>query len=112
VEIGPRDVAAAQAAVVSRARGEKQTLSADGVARWAVEALKADQALLLEEATRLRDDRTGVADDVEGALEHDGAVRIPWAAVGEEGEQRLAAAGLSVRCLLRDGDDAIVARAY
>jgi prolyl-tRNA synthetase len=112
VELGPRDVAAAQASVISRTRGEKQTISAGGVARWAVEALEADQAALLEEATRLRDDRTAAVDDVAGALEHGGAVRIPWAAVGDEGEQRLAAAGLSVRCLLRDGDDAIVARAY
>jgi hypothetical protein len=39
-------------------------------------------------------------------------VRIPWSAVGDEGEQRLAAAGLSVRCLLRDSDEAIVAKAY
>ena len=87
-------------------------LPSAGVARWAVEALEADQAALLDEATRLRDDRTTAVDDVAGALEHDGAVRIPWAAVGDEGEQRLAAAGLSVRCLLRDSDDAIVARAY
>ena len=78
----------------------------------AVEALEADQAALLDEATRLRDDRTGAVDDVAAALEHDAAVRIPWAAVGDEGEQRLAAAGLSVRCLLRGSDDVIVARAY
>jgi prolyl-tRNA synthetase len=112
VEIGPRDVAAGQAAVVSRTRGQKRMLPADGVARWAVEALEADQAALLEEATRLRDDGTTAVDDVAGAIEHGGAVRIPWSAVGDEGEQRLAAAGLSVRCLLRDSDDAIVAKAY
>ena len=112
VEIGPRDVAAGQAAVVSRTRGQKRMLPSDGVARWAVEALEADQAALLEEATRLRDDRTTAVDDVAGALEHDAAVRIPWAAVGDAGEQRLTAAGLSVRCRLRDSDDAIVARAY
>ena len=112
VEIGPRDVAAGQAAVVSRTRGQKRMLPADGVARWAVEALEADQAALLEEATRLRDDGTTAVDDVAGAIEHGGAVRIPWSAVGDEGEQRLAAAGLSVRCLLRDSDEAIVAKAY
>jgi prolyl-tRNA synthetase len=112
VEIGPRDVAAGQAAVVSRTRGQKRMLPAAGVARWAVEALEADQAALLEEATRLRDDGTTAVDDVAAAIEHGGAVRIPWSAVGDEGEQRLAAAGLSVRCRLRDSDDAIVAKAY
>ena len=100
--------------MVSRTRGDKQTLPADGVPRWVTEALDADQAALLEQSTRLRDDRTATADDVAGATElaREGAVRIPWPAIGAEGEQRLAEAGLSVRCLLRDSDDAIVARAY
>ena len=114
VELGPRDVAAGQAAVVSRTRDRKQTLPADGVPVWVSEALEADQAALLDEATRLRDDNTATTDDVERAVElaREGAVRIPWRAVGEDGERRLAESGISVRCLLRESDDAIVARAY
>jgi prolyl-tRNA synthetase len=114
VELGPRDVAAGQAAVVSRTRDHKETVPAAGVPDWVNDALYADQAALLAEATRLRDDSTAVADDVERAAElaREGAVRIPWAAVVAGGEQRLAEAGLSVRCLLRESDDAIVARAY
>jgi prolyl-tRNA synthetase len=114
VELGPRDVAAGQAAVVSRARDHKETVPAEAVAEWAAHALRADQAELLEQATRLRGDATTAAEELDRAAElaREGAVRIPWQAVGPEGELRLAEAGLSVRCLLRESDDALVARAY
>jgi prolyl-tRNA synthetase len=84
-----------------------------------------DQDELLAQATALRDTRTRPARSLEEARElaGDGFARLPWRACGEDGEARLAQAGVSVRCLLRedgepvddpdaDGVDALVARAY
>jgi prolyl-tRNA synthetase len=83
------------------------------------------QASLLEEATAFRDSRTTEVTGVEEALEaaRTGFAILPWSALGDDGEDRLAAEGVTVRCLQRpDGtvpDDydegdlrAIVARAY
>ena len=83
------------------------------------------QAQLLADAEQLRDSQTRAVENVEDAIEatHDGAAVLPWAKVGEAGEQQLAEAGASVRCLRgRDGAavqdvddedvDALVARAY
>jgi prolyl-tRNA synthetase len=87
--------------------------------------LAAEQAELLRQATALRDRLVRPVRTFEEAAEQarDGAARLPWAALGPEGERRLLEDGISVRCLLReddkpvdeprsDGVDAIVARAY
>jgi prolyl-tRNA synthetase len=87
--------------------------------------LAEDQAELLAQATALRDERTRPAGSIDEARElaSDGFARLPWRAVGTEGEDRLARAGVSVRCLVREdgrpvddpdaaGVDALVARAY
>ncbi len=124
VELGPRDVAAEQAVVARRARADKETLPLRALAdipRMLVD----DQSELLAQATALRDTRTRPARSLEEARElaGDGLARLPWRACGEDGEARLAQAGVSVRCLLRedgepvddpdaDGVDALVARAY
>jgi prolyl-tRNA synthetase len=84
-----------------------------------------DQAELLAQATALRDGRTRPAGSIDEARElaGEGVARLPWRALGADGEDRLAQAGVSVRCLLRaDGEpvddpaaagvDALVARAY
>ena len=84
-----------------------------------------DQRELLAQATALRDTRTRPAQSLDEARElaADGFARLPWRDCGEDGEARLAQAGISVRCLLRedgepvddpdaDGVDALVARAY
>ena len=83
------------------------------------------QADLLAAATRRREDRTQEVTTLAEAAEaaRAGFARLPWAAVGVEGEARLAQDGVTVRCLQRpDGslpDDpdekdlvAVVARAY
>ena len=124
VELGPRDVAADQAVIARRAHADKQTLSLRALAdipRMLVD----DQSELLAQATSLRDARTRPARSLDEARElaGDGFARLPWRAVGEDGEARLGQAGVSVRCLLRDdgepvddpdadGVDALVARAY
>ena len=124
VELGPRDLAANQAVVARRARAEKETLALGALAD-VPRMLVDDQRELLAQATALRDRRTRSAGSVDEAFElaANGLARLTWRACGEEGEERLAQAGVSVRCLLRedgdpvddpdaDGVDAIVGRAY
>ncbi len=124
VELGPRDVAAAQAVVARRARTGKQTLPLRALAELP-RVLLDDQSELLTQATSLRDARTRPARSLDEARElaGEGLARLPWRDFGPDGEDRLAKAGVSVRCLLRedgepvddpdaDGVDALVARAY
>jgi prolyl-tRNA synthetase len=87
--------------------------------------LQAEQEELLRQATTLREQLTTRARTIQEAIEkaRAGAVRVPWATLGPDGERRLLEHGISVRCLLRedgeppddadaDGVEAIVARAY
>jgi len=107
--------------VALRARGEKVAHGLDELAGAMPAILDAEQAELLRQATELRDRRAQPVQTIEQARE--GAARLPWAALGPAGEQRLLDEGISVRCLHRpdgepvrdpdaDGVDAIVARAY
>ena len=124
VERGPRDVAADQAVVGRRARTDKETLPLRALAEIP-RMLVDDQAALLAQATTLRDARTRPARSIDEAREiaGEGLARLPWRVCGTDGEDRLAQAGVSVRCLMRgDGEpvddpdaagvDALVARAY
>jgi len=125
LELGPRDLAANQVVIARRVRAEKDIEALPEVALEIPRMLVEDQAELLAQATALRDDRTRPARSVDEARElaGDGFARLPWQAVGTEGEDRLAQAGVSVRCLVREdgrpvddpeaaGVDALVARAY
>jgi prolyl-tRNA synthetase len=124
VELGPRDVAGDQAVIARRARSGKETVPLRAVVEIP-RMLVDDQGELLVEATSLRDARTRPAASIDEAHEigGDGVARLPWRDVGADGEDRLAKAGVSVRCLVRedgepvddpdaDGVDALVARAY
>ena len=124
VELGPRDVAADQAVLARRARLEKETVPLRALAELP-RMLVDDQTELLAQATVLKDERTRSARSIDEARElaGDGLARVPWRDFGIDGEDRLAKAGVSVRCLLRedgepvddpdaDGVDALVARAY
>jgi prolyl-tRNA synthetase len=125
VEIGPRDLAAGSAVVVRRITGEKDGTALADIASAVMAALDAQQEALLAEARARREERTAdvatLADAVDAAA--DGWARIPWVAVGEEGEAALAERGVTVRCLLgpdgalpvgSDESDlvAVVGRAY
>ena len=125
VELGPRDVAEGVVTLVRRDVRGKQTVPVAGLAGTVAGLLEEIQASLLAEATAFRDSRTAEVATVDEALEaaRTGFARIAWSAVGDDGEDRLAAEGVTVRCLQRpDGtvpDDpaegglqAIVARAY
>ncbi|MCF3962481.1 proline--tRNA ligase [Streptomyces fuscigenes] len=125
VEIGPRDVAAGTAMLARRIPGGKEPVALDALPGLLPGLLEEDQAQLLRESRQRRESRTvdvaGVEEAVEAAAT--GWGRIPWAALGEAGEAKLAEQGVTVRCLVaEDGsvpgtDDeagaiAVVARAY
>jgi prolyl-tRNA synthetase len=125
LELGPRDLAGAQVVVARRTRAAKETVALRGVALEIPRMLFDDQRELLAQATLLRDERTRSVQSIDDAIEaaSDGFARLSWRACGQEGEDRLAQAGVSVRCLVRDdgqpvddpdadGVDALVARAY
>lgn len=101
VEVGPRDLAAGTVTVVRRDTSVKTPVPLAEVTARVPAALDDVQAGLYAEAVALRDSRTTevatVADAAAAAAT--GFARIPWSAVGEEGEARLAEDALTVRCL-------------
>jgi prolyl-tRNA synthetase len=125
VEIGPRDLADDAATVVRRDRGTKQQVPLASL-RDRVEKLIADvQHDMLADAVSRRDANIADASDLDeaAAASKSGFARLPWRLVRGEGEGRLAADGVTVRCLQRpdgslprseDEDDLVVfvARAY
>ncbi|KQX63584.1 proline--tRNA ligase [Angustibacter sp. Root456] len=125
IEVGPRDLAEGQVTVVRRVPQTKTPTALADVVRAVSEALAADHQALHDEALarreRLTADVTSVDEAAEAATA--GWARIPWSTLGVEGEAKLAARGVTVRCLVRpdggvpDSDDepgaiAVVARAY
>jgi prolyl-tRNA synthetase len=125
VELGPRDVGEGVATLARRDDRSKATVPAAGLASAVTVMLDEIQASLLAEATAFRESRTADVATVAEAAEaaRTGFARLPWEAVGDDGEDRLADEGVTVRCLQRpDGsvpDDpgeaglvATVARAY
>jgi len=134
VEIGPRDLAEGRVTVVTRHIRHKENLDLPAVGAAVAAILSRVGPDLLEEATKARQDRTEDVDTVEEAIEAgaSGFARIRTEALGSDGEDRLAAHALSIRCLQRpdgglagadhdgaedgdeDGDDliAVVGRSY
>lgn len=120
VEVGPRDLAQGNVTVVARHTRTKEPVALAGVVDVADRICTRAQAELLNEALAFREARTEPAGSLGDAVEAGttGFARVPWRAVGEEGELQLAAEALSVRCLqLDDGglagpddsDDSLVA---
>jgi prolyl-tRNA synthetase len=126
IELGPRDLAGNVATVVRRLRDSgKSTVGMADLTSAVVAAIDADQTHLLEEAAKRQAARTTAVATVDEAREAaaSGWATLPYDVVGEEGEDRLAAAGISVRCLQRPdgtlpiednerGLTAFVARSY
>jgi prolyl-tRNA synthetase len=126
VELGPRDLAGNVATVVRRLRDSgKETVGLADLTSTVGAAIDADQTHLLEEATKRQAARTTAVATVDEAVEAaaSGWASLPYDVVGEEGEDRLAASGISVRCLQRPdgtlpiednerGLTAFVARSY
>jgi prolyl-tRNA synthetase len=130
IEVGPRDLAQGVVTMVRRDLGpddpgRKRPIGVvdmrPEIERTLVEVQRSlhDQAAA-RSASRLVD-VAGIPEAVDAASV--GWARIPWALVGDDGEDRLAEHGVTVRCLQRpdgsvpDADDepdlvALVARAY
>ncbi|CAN5750798.1 proline--tRNA ligase [soil metagenome] len=125
VEVGPRDLAEGRVTLVRRIEGTKEAHSVAEAPDRVVAALGEAQRSLLLEARQRREDATVEVESLDAAAEaaQEGWARLPWALVGDDGEQRLAQRGVTVRCLQRpDGglpavDDeadlvAVVGRSY
>jgi prolyl-tRNA synthetase len=125
VEVGPRDLANEQVTLVRRDNGAKDQVALTGLSEAVTDALEQAQLDLLASATEERDDRTVDVGTLEEAREagQTGFARLPWALVGDAGEEELARSAITVRCIQRpdgtvpaseDEDDlvALVARSY
>jgi prolyl-tRNA synthetase len=125
IEVGPRDLESGTAMLARRIPGGKEPVSIDGLAALLPGILEEDQALLLRQSRERRESRTVDVKTIDECVEAaaTGWGRISWADLGPEGESKLAAQGVSVRCLVaadgsvptsydQDGNIAIVARAY
>jgi prolyl-tRNA synthetase len=125
VEVGPRDLADGNLTVVRRDRNEKATVPLAGATAHITALLDDIQRELYDTALERRNANTADVTTIEEAVEAaaTGFARIPYATLGEDGEDRLAAEKVTVRCLQRgdgsvpDSDDepgviAYVARAY
>jgi prolyl-tRNA synthetase len=122
LELGPRDLAEGVVTLVRRDRAGKQAVPLDAVAGVVPGLLDEIQRGLYLQALDRREASTvdvGSAAEVEGA----GFFRLPWDALGVDGEAGLAERGYTVRCLVRPGGGiphsrdeqgliAYVARAY
>uniref|UniRef100_A8M675 Proline--tRNA ligase n=1 Tax=Salinispora arenicola (strain CNS-205) TaxID=391037 RepID=A8M675_SALAI len=125
VEIGPRDLAAGNAVVVRRTDGSKSPVPVADVVGAVRAALEADQQALYDQALARRRARTHEVGTLAEAIEAaaTGWARVPWSAVGAQGEAEANAQGVTVRCLVRadgsvpDAEDepdliAVLSRAY
>jgi len=125
IEVGPRDLATGNVTVARRVDGTKSPVALGEVVADVTAALKADQQRLFDDALAFREERTVEVKTLGEALEaaQSGWARVPWSAVGEQGEKEANGKAVTVRCLVRedgsmpDSDDeagliAILARAY
>jgi prolyl-tRNA synthetase len=125
VEIGPRDLAEGNVTLARRTSGAKASVAVDALVAQVVAALAEDQKALFDEALARRLDNTVEVKTVDEAIEaaQTGWARVPWSAVGVEGEAKANQSAITVRCLVRpdggvpDADDeadmvAILARSY
>jgi prolyl-tRNA synthetase len=125
IEIGPRDLAAGVATLARRLSGGKAPLPLGELTERLVRLVEDEQQAMLDTARAERDARIADVSTVDdaAAAAADGWARLPWSAVGEDGEDSLGRAGVTVRCLQRpdgsvpDSDTepdllAYVARAY
>jgi len=125
VEVGPRDLAEGQVTVVRRDLGDKVTVPLGAAVDRVVTELDEIQERLFAAALERRESRSAAVTSVDEAVEAaaTGFARIPVAALGDDGEDRLAADSVTVRCLQRpdgtvpEADDepdliAWVARSY
>ena len=103
IEVGPRDLAEGQLTIVRRDLNEKVVVPIQEVVARATDLLTDSQARLFADALARRDANTADVTTIDEAAEaaRTGFARIPYAALGEDGETKLAAEAVTVRCLQR-----------
>jgi prolyl-tRNA synthetase len=125
IEVGPRDLAGGNVTLARRIDGSKTPVELAAVTDRVTAALAADQQRLYDDALAFREQHTVEVKTLGDAIEaaQTGWARLPWAAVGADGEAEANGKAVTVRCLVRpdgsmpDTDDepdlvAILARAY
>jgi prolyl-tRNA synthetase len=125
VEVGPRDLAEGKATIVRRDSGEKITATIGELAALIERLIVEIQDNLRESARHFRDSHTQDVNSIDDAIvaSENGFARLPWSLVEGEGEKRLKAEAITVRCLQRadgsipqnekeSGLSALVARSY
>ncbi|MEV4707685.1 proline--tRNA ligase [Actinoplanes sp. NPDC049316] len=125
IEVGPRDLAAGNAVVARRVDGTKTPVALGEVVSLVTRALEEDQQRLFDAALAHREERTVDVKTLGDAIEaaQTGWARVPWSAVGTDGEAEANGKAVTVRCLIRpdgsvpESDEepdvvAIMARAY
>lgn len=127
IEIGPRDLEnGGTATLVRRVHRSREEVRTDTLPGLLPGLLEEDQAFLLRESRERREAHMTDVRTIEEATEAavaGGWARIPWSALGPEGEETLAQRSVTVRCLIAEdgsvpesddapGNVAVVARAY
>jgi prolyl-tRNA synthetase len=125
IEVGPRDLATGNVVLARRIDGSKSPTPLAGAVDAVTAALQADQQRLYDQALSFREERTVEVQTLGDAIEaaQTGWARVPWSAVGDQGEAEANGKAVTVRCLTRpdgtmpDSDDephliAILARSY
>jgi prolyl-tRNA synthetase len=103
IEVGPRDLAAGNVTVARRDTDEKQPVAITDLVARIPALLDEVQQGLYDQALTRRDSLTVDVASVDEALDvaATGFARLPWAAVGSDGEDKLAQSAVTVRCLQR-----------
>ncbi|GAA1890450.1 proline--tRNA ligase [Asanoa iriomotensis] len=103
IEVGPRDLAAGNAVVVRRFDGSKTAVPVADVVGRVLAALDEDQQKLYDEALAFRQSHTVEVSTLADAIAATatGWARVPWSAVGVDGEAEANGQGVTVRCLVR-----------
>ena len=125
IELGPRDVEEGVGVLVRRDTSEKTPIPLQELPAKTSATLQAQQNDMLTAARNQLEAKTQETETLEEAAEaaQEGFARIPWNSIRPDGEQILAAQGVSVRCLLRQDNSppasadepdlaAVVGRAY
>jgi prolyl-tRNA synthetase len=101
IEVGPRDLAVGNVTLVRRDTSQKSPTPLDEVVKRVPALLIEIQAAMFAEALERRESRTVEVSSLDDAVEaaQAGFAVMPYAAIGEAGEDALNARGVSVRCL-------------
>jgi prolyl-tRNA synthetase len=108
IEVGPRELADGRVTLIRRDTGSKAPVPLGGAVTEAELALGAAQADLYRVADGFRRSHTVAVQSLDEAAEaaQTGFAVLPWAKVGPEGEARLHASGVTVRCV-QDSDGGV-----